>query len=178
MPTAKSDRLDPAGVIERGMPAAASRDLRERAVRSYLRGDGTYQEVAEQFDIGPASLRRWVRRMRECGHVEPDGHSGGRESKVPDDALAQLRAFVGQDPDRTVAEITAQWCRRMKVRMSRSAMLRALHRAGLTLKKSQFARRSSSAKPSSRVEQNTSATSRRSTSSNSSSSTSRAATSR
>ena len=147
-------------------------------MKSYLRGDGTYEEVADQFNIGPASLRRWVRRMRERGHVEPDGHSGGRESKVPDDALTQLRAFVGEDPDRTVAEITAQWCRRMKVRMSRSAMLRALHRAGLTLKKSQFVRQSSSGKLSSRVERSTSTTSKRSTPNNSSSSTSRAATSR
>ena len=160
------------------MPAAASSDLRERAVKSYLRGDGTYEEVSDQFDIGPASLRRWVRRMREQGHVEPDGHSGGRESKVPDDALARLRAFVEEDPDRTVAEITAQWCSRMKVRMSRSAMLRALHRAGLTLKKSQFARQSSSEKPSSRVGSSTTASSRRSTPNSSSSSTSRAATSR
>ena len=94
------------------MPAAASRDLRERAANSYLRGDGTYEEVAEQFAIGTASLRRWVRRMRERGHVEPDGHSGGRASKVPDDALMELRAFVGEDADRTVPEITAQWCRR------------------------------------------------------------------
>jgi len=160
------------------MPAAASRDLRERAVKAYQRGDGTYEEVAEQFEIGSASLRRWAKRLRERGHVEPDGHAGGNAPKVADESLTKLRAFVGERADQTVAEITAQWCRRMKVEMSRSSMLRAMHRAGLTLKKSQFAPRSNIAKTSSSDALGTKKRSKRSTRSSSSSSTNRAATSR
>jgi transposase len=160
------------------MPAAASRDLRERAVNAYLRGDGTFIEVAEQFEIGTASLRRWTKRLRERGHVDPDGHAGGNAPKVAAESLAKLKAFVGERADHTVAEITAAWCRRMKVEMSRSSMLRAMHRAGLTLKKSQFAPRSSNAQTSSNDARATKRRSKKSTPTSSSSSTSRGATSR
>ena len=130
------------------MPKAISIDLRERAVEAHRRGDGSYLEVAEQFGIGVASLNRWIRRLKERGGLEPSGHSGGRATKVSEEQFVALRALVKECPDRTVDEITREWCHRTNVTMSRSAMLRALHRAGLTLKKSPPARRSNSAKTS------------------------------
>lgn len=44
------------------MGAAISNDLRMRAVRAYLAGEGTFAELAELFAVGEASLRRWVKR--------------------------------------------------------------------------------------------------------------------
>ena len=153
-------------------------DLRERAARAYLAGEGTYKEVAERFAIGDASVRRWVRRFRETASLEPSPHAGGRAAKVSDAELSQLLALVEERPDRTVAQVAQEWRRRMQVTISRSAVLRALHRAGLTFKKKPFARASSGAKKSSPVAQPTKRSSRPSTRTSSSSSTSRGAISR
>lgn len=131
------------------MTKFVSVDLRQRVVNAYLRGDGSYDELAARFEIGRASLNRWLRRFKETGSVEPNAHAGGREPRVGDHELSALRAFVAEQPDRTVQEITLAWSRQKNVSIGRSSMLRALHRAGLSFKKSPSERRRRSAKMSS-----------------------------
>lgn len=160
------------------MGAAVSNDLRMRAVRAYLAGEGTFSELAELFAVGEASLRRWAKRFRNEGTVSPSPHAGGRATKISDEDLPRLRAFVAEAPDRTVDELTAAWRIETATELSRSAMLRALHRAGLTFKKKPSARRSNSAKTSSSAARRSRLASRSSTPTGWSSSTSRAATSR
>jgi transposase len=131
------------------MPVAASMDLRERAARAYLAGEGTYKEVAEWFAVGDASVRRWVRRFRETASLEPSPHAGGRAAKVSDAELSKLVALFEERADRTVAQVAQEWRPRMRVEISRSAGLRALHRAGLTYRRKPAARASSGATKSS-----------------------------
>lgn len=160
------------------MGAAVSDDLRKRAVRAYLAGEGTFADLAEIFGVGEASLRRWTKRFRNAGSVSPSPHAGGRETKVADEELPRLRSFVRAAPDRTVDELTAGWRQESGTDLSRSAMLRALHRAGLTFKKKPSARRSSNAKTSSNAAKPSKRASQASIPTGWSSSTSRAATSR
>ena len=98
-------------------------DLRERAARAHVTGEGTYKEVAERFAIGDASVRRWVRRFRETASLEPSPHAGGRTVKVSEAELWKLVALVEERPDRTVAQVAQEWRRRMRVEISRSAVL-------------------------------------------------------
>lgn len=107
---------------------------------AYRRGEGTYRAIAERFGLGEASVNRFLRRHREDGTVERRARGGGMVAKIGQEELPSLRALVAEKPDRTAEELKDEWSRRFGVVMSRSAMVRALQRAGLTVKKSPFAR--------------------------------------
>lgn len=116
------------------MPNPYPVELRERAVRAYEAGEGSYTEVAEQFAIHRATLIEWVQRGRETGSVAPRGKGGGWISPVD---LPLLRRLVGQRPDSTTDELTRAYNREAtpKTRVHRSSVLRALRRDGYVFKK-------------------------------------------
>lgn len=124
------------------MASPISTDLRRSLVEAYARGEGTYAELARLFGIGDATVSRILRRKRERGSVEPDGHGGGMPALIADAELPVLREMVMSAPDRTVTELCAEWRRVHKIKVSRSSMLRALRRADLTWKKNASDRRS------------------------------------
>lgn len=124
------------------MGNAISTDLRRRLVAAYDRGEGTYAEIARLFGVGEATVSRVLRRQRERGSVEPDGHGGGMPARISDEELPALRELVLAAPDRTVEELRREWRRLRKTVLSRSSMLRALRRANLTWKKNGSGHRS------------------------------------
>ena len=126
------------------MGAPISKDLRKRVVAAYKAGRGTYSELAELFGIGEASVDRWLRLDREQHSVEAAPHGGGNPAKVPRDRYPDLVRLVTEKPDRSVVEIRDEWERREGVALSRSAMQRALLKAGFTWKKNAFVQASSS----------------------------------
>jgi transposase len=122
------------------MGAPISKDLRKRVVAAYKAGRGTYQEIADLFGIGEASVDRWLRLDRERGCVDAAAHGGGNPAKVPQEKYPKLVRLVTEKPDRSVLEIRDEWERREGVSLSRSAMQRALLKAGFTWKKNAFVR--------------------------------------
>ena len=132
------------------MSKPLSSDLRERIVSAYVRGEGTYVAIAKRFGIGEASVSRLLARFRATKKVDPDPHGGGQPARVPVEKYPELKALVAEQPDRSVEELRAIWQKRFKVRLSRSAMQRAVLKAGLRWKKNASNRRSSSDQTSSR----------------------------
>ena len=128
------------------MGAPISKDLRTRVVAAYKAGRGTYREIAELFGVGEASVDRWLRLDREAASVEAAPHGGGKPPKVPPERYPSLIRLVAEKADRTVVEICDEWERREGVTLSRSAMQRALLKAGFTWKKNAFVQASSSAR--------------------------------
>ena len=119
------------------MPAPYSVELRERAVAAYLDGDGTIEEVAGLFQIGPASLKRWIWLFRKQGDLEPKPHGGGADPRVDDKGLEILKKLVEAAPDASLDEICARYCRRRRTSLSVSTIGRAIRRRlGLVRKKS------------------------------------------
>jgi transposase len=118
------------------MPNAYPTELRNRAVRAYEAGEETCQQIAARFDIGVATLERWLRRQRLTGTLDPLAKAGGWSSPV-DGAL--LRRLVAERPDRTTQELTRAYNRRARpaARVHRSSILRALHRFGYVFKKNE-----------------------------------------
>ena len=56
-------------------------ELRERVVSAFNEGEGTYDEIAERFKVGRASVIRWVALERD---EAPWGEADGRSSpQVP-----------------------------------------------------------------------------------------------
>lgn len=132
------------------MSKPLSSDLRQRIVSAYLRGEGTYVAIAERFGVGEASVSRLLARFRVTSKVDPDPHGGGQPARVPVEKYPELKALVAEQADRSVEELRAIWQKRFKVKLSRSAMQRAVLKAGLRWKKNASDRRSNSDRTSSR----------------------------
>jgi transposase len=109
-------------------------DLRERVLAAVDNGM-THPEAAETFSIGQASVDRWVRLRRETGSLEPRPHGGGYPAAFDDEQREIVRQVVAEKPDRTLAELTVEVCARIKRTVSASAIVRAVKKLGLTLKK-------------------------------------------
>lgn len=118
------------------MPGPLSEDLRKRVVEAHLEGGKSTKEVAKQFEVGTASVKRWARRYRERGDVKPDKLGGVRDRLIDAERLESLGHEVEDDPDRTQEEFVDAYEARTGIRVSRSTMARALKRAGYTRKKS------------------------------------------
>lgn len=112
-----------------------SLELRERVVEAYRRGEGTYQEIADRFDIGVASVSRWLRRSRETGTPAPKRRTAFVPALIPAEQAPQIVALVEQFRDLTVDELANEWERRTGQRVSRSTMQRAVLRSGFRWKK-------------------------------------------
>ena len=110
-------------------------ELRKRVVAAYESGGGTYPEVADRFDVGEASVKRWVRLKRRDGDVAPTAKAGGRMSTI---SLADIEAALTTIRDATAGELTAEFnrVRRRRDRVHVSSIKRALRRHGYVVKKS------------------------------------------
>lgn len=107
-------------------------ELRRRIVEAYERKEGTYFELAQRFGVGEATVHRLLRLKRERGDVNPGSPSGITEEELP-----QLVRLVNEFPDATLDELKDLWGARHRCELSRSSIVRALRRAGITRKKAQ-----------------------------------------
>ncbi len=107
--------------------------LRERVVRAYEAGDGSYPAMAARFSLGEATVKRWVWRYRD-GQLSPAKKGGGTPSRL---TAADIDTLVTQLGDPTAGEVTAAYnrTRRGRARVHVSTMKRALHRCGYVVKK-------------------------------------------
>lgn len=112
-----------------------SKDLRERVVAAYERGDGGYTTVAATFNIGRETLRRLIARKRVTGSVEPDEPPKGFPPKLSGERLEMLAKLVADKPDLTAQELTDELNALIDVTVSRSGVVRALKTLGITRKK-------------------------------------------
>lgn len=133
------------------MPRPLSSDLRQRIVDYRKRYGATYEYIAEALGIGRATVSRVLRLHRETGSVEPKPATGGPARMLDDQAVEQLVALVEAHPDATLDELAVLWAvAHPELACSRQSIGRALHRADITRKKKPSARKSGSAKLSSR----------------------------
>lgn len=80
-----------------------------------------------QFDVGEASVKRWVRLHRRDGDVTPTATGGGTHSTT---TLGDLEAGLATVRDATAGELTAEFnrSRRRRDRVHVSSIKRALRR--------------------------------------------------
>jgi len=117
------------------MPNAFSLDLRERVWRAYDRGNLSQPQVAEQFGVSASFVRDLVRRRRESGSLAPKPHGGGHPPALDEKGLKHLAQAVARKSDATLKELAAAMRHRHKLRLSASAVRRALGWLKLTQKK-------------------------------------------
>ena len=119
------------------MGKALSVQLRERAVAAYRVGGRTQAEVALLFQIGEASLRRWLRRERETGDMAPIvDFRRGPARKMGAEHMACLEEILATNNDATNDELVELLAERTGLTVSASSISRAIARLGWTRKKS------------------------------------------
>jgi transposase len=120
------------------MPTPLPIELRIRAVNAYGNGEGSVHEIAERFSICARSLFRWL-AIERCGNdLSPKRYRHGFAAKISPDEYSILGELCSEKSDRTIEELAQAWCQKTGKAVSRSAMGRALLKAGLTLKKRRF----------------------------------------
>ncbi len=115
------------------MTKAHSMDLRERVVAAVEAGQFR-RAVAKLFDLGPATVVRWVDRQRTSGACAPKPMGGVRHAVL----LAErdwLLARIAAAPDAIVHGLRAELAE-WGVKVSNDAVWRFLRKARLTFKKS------------------------------------------
>ena len=134
------------------MPSPLSMDLRQRIVAAYQAGEGTFDDLAARFHVGRATVNRLLGLKRRTGGLQPAPHGGGVPPKIGEADQERLRALVDERKDATAQELTDAYSARFGVQLGRSSMVRALKRAGVTVKKSRSAPRKSTGRTSGRSE--------------------------
>lgn len=117
------------------MPRRISLDLRQRAVAAYNRGGLTYDQVAERFSVGVASLNRWLRLLRETGGVQGRPHRGGQRRRIGPEDDKVLDKLVVEHPDWTEDEYAKALSEELGRPLQASTVGRAIRRLGYGVKK-------------------------------------------
>jgi transposase len=113
---------------------AYSLDFRCLVINAYESGEGTLEEVAEQYGVGMAFVKKMLHLHRAGASLEPK-HGGGAQAKLDGAARAKLRAAVAARPDATLGELKAMLSRVCKVEVSEPTVCRELQRLELPRKK-------------------------------------------
>ena len=109
---------------------AYSLDLRERIFQARQDGLAT-AEVAEQFQVSTAFVRRLLQRHRESGTLSPTAQRHGPLPTLGTDQQERLRQAITETPDARPAELRD----RLRLNVTPWTVWRTLRRMGLTFKK-------------------------------------------
>jgi len=116
--------------------AFISVDLKRRLVEAYASGrTRTYEETAEMFGVGRATVDRALRRKRETGDVLPLPVGGNNPRRVD---LDWLRAHAHAHPDARLVDRVGAWVASGGERVGITAMWNALQTIGWTHKESRW----------------------------------------
>lgn len=129
------------------MPKALSDDLRCRILEAYQRKEGSQRELALRFGVSFEYVRKIRRQFGKTEKMERAAQSRhGPLSRITDSVKQQLRGWLREQPDRTLAEL-GELLRSGGVVASRSRISQVLQQMGLALKKSPSTPRSAIPKP-------------------------------
>lgn len=112
---------------------AYSNDLRERIITAWQAGK-TQDWIAETYQVSTGTIKRYIRRFKETGHVAPTVQKRQEPRIGPKDEPA-LRELVAREPQAKLEWYCAEWERMTGVVVSIQTMSRMLVRLGLPQKK-------------------------------------------
>ena len=118
-----------------------SDDLRRRAVMAYERGEGSYAQIAQRYEVCEATLRDWRRRHRQ-GSLVPLPHSGGPQPILSDKDRDHIVRTALDRNDATLTELGDDLFLQRGVRVSKSTICNILQERKITRKKRPGTRRS------------------------------------
>jgi transposase len=121
-------KIDPPKFISRCTEMRPySKDLRARAVQAVKRGVSR-KEVAELYQVSPASIKRYLRLGREFG--DPINRASVRNRRTMIKDKAKLQRMIENNPDARIKEFCKYWQDEEKELVSIPTMWRALSGLG------------------------------------------------
>ena len=111
-----------------------SMDLRDRVIAACDAGGSSRAEIAEEFSVSPAWIRRLLQRRRETGRYGPLTTKRGRKPVFVGRLRERLETLVEQQPDATLEELR----NRTGVTCTLAAICKTLQRLGYRRKKRRF----------------------------------------
>jgi len=123
------------------MARAYSNDLRRKLLEAHEQGQGTLEELAEEFGVSLGYAKKISAARRRTGQMERVEQRHGPRSRLTAEAAARLRSLLREQPDRTLVELQQGLWEAEGVHFSIQHLWRLLRRMGLPLKKSRSAPR-------------------------------------
>ena len=114
---------------------AYSQDMRFRALQLHEEEGKNAEEIAEILNTCSATIKRWMRQYQTYQHLRP-GYAGGRKSPITGEIETTLIEIVQTKSDLSLQEYCDCLFQATDLRVSTSAMSRALLRLSFTQKKS------------------------------------------
>ena len=137
------------------MPAALSEDLRWRIIKAWQKKKPSSVELAEQFGVGEATVKRLKRTFRETKAVKRKPHGGGMPRIITPEQESLVEALVQQYPDWSEDMYAEYLAKHHDIRASGVTVGRTIRRLGYSVKKSPSSRRSATSPTSSNDESDT-----------------------
>jgi len=78
-------------------------EVRQRIVEAFDQGH-TREEIAELYNVGPASITRFLTRRRETGNLNPSPRPG-RPPVLDENADEHIRGWIKEKSDLTLKEL-------------------------------------------------------------------------
>ena len=128
------------------MARAYSDDLRRRILQAYQQEEGSEARLAQRFRVSVSYVKKIRRQLRRTGQMERVPHHPGRKPKFTEPVRQQLRSWLEQPPDLTLAELQEQLRRQADVAVSLPSLWTVLRKIGMRLKKSHSTRKSGTPK--------------------------------
>lgn len=129
------------------MAKAYSDDLRRRILQAYEHREGAEADLAERFQVSLGYVKKIRQQQRRTGKMERTPHDPGRKPKFTEPIREQLRSWLKQQPDLTLAELQEHLHTQMRLPVSVPSLWVVLRKIGLRLKKSHSTRKSATRKP-------------------------------
>ena len=124
------------------MARAYSNDLRRKLLEAHEQGQGTLEELAEEFRVSLGFAKKISAALRRTGRMERTEQRHGRINQVTALVQERLREWLRQQPDRTLGELQRQLREQMQVSVSVPRLWVVLQQMQLRLKKSRSTPRS------------------------------------
>ncbi|RJS13214.1 hypothetical protein DRW03_36200 [Corallococcus sp. H22C18031201] len=94
------------------MTRPISEDLRRRILKVREANGKMCEELAEQFQVGRATVNWLLQLNRETGGLQLRPHGGGMPKRWPDEQLPRVKGVVDAHPGATLAKLAVMVSRK------------------------------------------------------------------
>jgi putative transposase len=112
-----------------------SEDLRWRVIRAWQKKKSSTKELAAQFGIGEATVKRWRKRFLATKSIKPLPRGGGMPRKIKPEQEPIVAALVQAHPDWSEDKYAEQLAAEHGVEASAACVGRVIRRLGYSVKK-------------------------------------------
>ena len=115
------------------MPAAYPTWFREKVITAYEAGEGSFAQIGERFQIGEATVNRWVSQKRRLGTLEPKKPAVPSRKRLVDDEGEQfLRDTLEELPCSTLRELAEAYKEEFGIKVDPRRMSEVVRRLVVT----------------------------------------------